>query len=457
MTKPDFTQYKLEDKYLPKINSASELKESISLHQVKDHEGKIVSLNGWVVATRSSGKIMFIQFRSGRREIQLVAEKTDFNVKKWEELSSLTIETSIQVTGKVKKDNRSETGFELGLTDFQIIQLSPEFPIARKEHGTEFLMDNRHLWLRSSKQRAILTIRDEIIFSMIKFLREEGFLRIDTPIFQPVSCEDTSELFEVDYFGEKTYLTQSGQLYCEAAEIALGKTYDFGPVFRAEKSKTRKHLIEFWMMDAELPFTDLNGLMDFEEKMLKRIIKDCLDNCSRELEILERDTESLKRYIEKDFVRITHKEAIDILKKTNPELTEMDDIGAPEEAQLSEIYDMPVFIRDWPAEIKAFYMPRFNDGKMDRVRAVDLVAPEGYGELMGGSERIFNYNELLEIIEKHGYEYEDYAWYLDLRKYGSIPHTGFGIGLERTVRFISGAKHIRETIPFPRMLNRLYP
>ncbi|HRP36981.1 MAG TPA: asparagine--tRNA ligase, partial [Candidatus Dojkabacteria bacterium] len=282
--------------------------------------------------------------------------------------------------------------------------------------------------------------------------------RIDTPIFQPVSCEDTSELFQVDYFGEKTYLTQSGQLYCESAEIALGRTYDFGPVFRAEKSKTRKHLIEFWMMDAELPFTDLKGLMDFEEKMLKRIISDCLKNCKKELQLLERDTEALERYVKNDFVRLTHKDTIELLnKKYNQSLTYLDDIGAPEEANLSKEFDMPVFITDWPAEIKAFYMPRYKDGDLERVRAVDLVAPEGFGELMGGSERIFDYNEMISILEKLNYRYEDYEWYLDLRKYGTIPHSGFGIGLERTIRFITGIQHIRETIPFPRMLNRLYP
>lgn len=457
MSKQDLSKYKLEDKYLPKIKSALELQPANDLSDIGSFLEKEVIINGWVTGVRSSGKICFIQLRNGRHNIQLVAEKADFSDEKWQVINSLSIESSIQIKGTVKKDDRSESGYELSLKDLLLIQLSPEFPISKKEHGPEFLMDNRHLWLRSSKQRAILIIRDEIIFSMQTFLREKGFLRIDTPIFQAVSCEDTSELFEVDYFGEKTYLTQSGQLYCEAAEIALGKTYDFGPVFRAEKSKTRKHLIEFWMMDAELPFTALEGLMDFEEEMLKRIISDCLTHCAKELALLERDTTKLKSYTESNFIRLTHKEAIQELSKYNPELTELDDIGAPEEAKLSELYDQPVFITDWPAEIKAFYMPKYQDDNMHRVKAVDLVAPEGYGELMGGAERIFDYNELLESIEKHGYKYEDYAWYLDIRKYGTIPHSGFGLGIERTVRFISGAKHIRETIPFPRMLNRMYP
>jgi len=449
---------KLDEKFLPRINNVSELRDAIQIDDINNKVGSEVSINGWVKSIRSSGKISFIQFRDGRGDIQVVAEEKNLTPEIWNQVSELTQESSIQITGIVKEDKRSDSGFEISMTDLKVIQISPEFPISNKEHGPDFLLDNRHLWLRSNKQRAILLVRDEIFFSITSFLREEGFIRIDTPIFQPVSCEDTSELFQVDYFGEKTYLTQSGQLYCESAEIALGRTYDFGPVFRAEKSKTRKHLIEFWMMDAELPFTDLKGLMDFEEKMLKRIISDCLKNCKKELQLLERDTEALERYVNNDFVRLTHKDTIELLnKKYNQSLTYLDDIGAPEEANLSKEFDMPVFITDWPAEIKAFYMPRYKDGDMERVRAVDLVAPEGFGELMGGSERIFDYNEMITILEKLNYRYEDYEWYLDLRKYGTIPHSGFGIGLERTIRFITGIQHIRETIPFPRMLNRLYP
>lgn len=449
---------KLDTKFLPRIHNVKDLRNSTQIDKIGSKVGEEVSINGWVKSIRSSGKISFIQFRDGRGDIQIVAEEKNLNPEVWNQVSELTQESSLQITGIVKADKRSDSGFEISMTNMTIIQISPEFPISNKEHGPEFLLDNRHLWLRSNKQRAILLIRDEIFFSITSFLREEGFIRIDTPIFQPVSCEDTSELFQVDYFGEKTYLTQSGQLYCESAEIALGRTYDFGPVFRAEKSKTRKHLIEFWMMDAELPFTDLQGLMDFEEKMLKRIISDCLKNCKKELQLLERDIVALEKYVKKDFVRISHKETIKLLnEKYDQNLTLLDDIGAPEEANLSKEFDMPVFITDWPAEIKAFYMPRYKDGDMERVRAVDLVAPEGFGELMGGSERIFDYNEMISILEKLNYRYEDYAWYLDLRKYGTIPHSGFGIGLERTIRFITGIQHIRETIPFPRMLNRLYP
>ncbi|MFQ5493563.1 MAG: asparagine--tRNA ligase [Candidatus Dojkabacteria bacterium] len=458
--KGDFDSLKLPKQYLPRIKSVKDLQPAVLLQNIDEHVGKVVSLNGWVYNIRSSGKIFFLQFRDGSGDIQAIVEKSSVKSNVWEAVEELTIESSLQLTGKVKKDDRSPFGFELDVTSITIIHLAPEYPISKKDHGPDFLLDNRHLWLRSSKQRAALKVRDEIFYSITIFLREEGFTRVDTPIFQPVSCEDTSELFEVDYFGEKTYLTQSGQLYCEAAEFALGRTYDFGPVFRAEKSKTRKHLIEFWMMDAELPFTDLDGLMDFEEAMLKRIISDCLKNCAYELTVLERDTTKLRKAIKEPFIRQTHADTIKLLnEKFDAGLSELEDIGAPEEAQLSELFDVPVFITDWPAAIKAFYMPRFKGSKdtVERMRAVDLVAPEGAGELMGGAEREFDYNKMLKMLKERDYNYKDYEWYMDLRKYGSIPHSGFGIGLERTVRWITGVKHIRETIPFPRMLNRLYP
>lgn len=454
----DWEELKLDNKFVPRISSAKELELETTINDMKKFLGKSIVLNGWVKNKRSSGKIIFLEIRKGREDIQAVAEEQKLAKEVWFGLEELTQESSVQITGIVQQNPHSKESFEVSLTDLKIIQIAPEYIISNKEHGPDFLLDNRHLWLRSSKQRATLVIRDEIFFSITKFLREENFIRIDTPIFQPVSCEDTSELFEVDYFGEKTYLTQSGQLYCEAAEMALGRTYDFGPVFRAEKSKTRKHLIEFWMMDAELPFTDLEGLMDFEEKLLKRIISDCVNNCKKELMLLDRDIVKLESYLNKPFIRSTHKDIINLLnKKFKLNLSYLDDIGAPEEAMLSKIYDTAIFITDWPAEIKAFYMSRYKDGDLERVKAVDLVAPEGFGELIGGSERVFDYNEMIDLLRKHNYNYEDYKWYLDLRKYGTIPHSGFGIGLERTVRFISGVKHIRETIPFPRMLNRLYP
>ncbi len=458
----DWNSLKLAHEYSSRVTSAREIGDFLDLREVSSHVGKEVNLNGWVTGIRSSGKIAFMQIRDvSGKDIQGVVEEKKVEKRVWDSVKELTIESALQVKGEITKHPKKSDVYEIGVMDIKIIQKSPEYPIGRKEHGVDFLLENRHLWLRSSKQRAVLRIRDEIMFSMMVFLREEGFVRVDTPIFQPTSCEDTSELFKVDYFGEQTYLTQSGQLYCEAAEFALGKTYDFGPVFRAEKSKTRKHLIEFWMMDAELPFTDLDGLMDFEEKMIKYIMNSCLKNCKSELETLERDVSVLQKYVDSDFIRMTHPDTIDLLnKKFSLKLSYMDDIGAPEEAKLSELFDLPVFVSMWPAEIKAFYMTKeekVGKDKIERVRAVDLIAAEGYGEITGGSEREFDYNTLLDIMKEHGYNYEDYKWYLDLRKYGSIPHSGFGIGVERFVRWICGARHIRETILFPRMLGRMHP
>lgn len=458
--KIDLESLSLDQKYLPRVAAATELGKTSELRNLSELVDKTASFNGWVSNFRSSGKIAFIQFRDGSGDIQVVVEKSLVNEKVWDAVQELTLESSIQITGKIKTEPRSPFGYEMSLTDLKIIQISPEFPISKKEHGPDFLMDNRHLWVRSSKQRAVMQIRDQIFFSMTSFLHEQGFLRVDTPIFQPVSCEDTTELFEVDFFGNPTYLTQSGQLYCEAMEYALGKTYDFGPVFRAEKSKTRKHLIEFWMMDAELPFTDLNGLMDFEAQLLKRLISDCLKYQAGALKVLDRDLGILEHYHNTEFKKIKHKEVIDLLNdKYAQKLTYLSDIGTEEEIFLFQEFDVPVFITDWPAEIKAFYMTKYHDqkNKMDYVRSVDLVVPEGGGELMGGSEREFDYNKLLKILSDHNYPYQDYAWYMDLRKYGTIPHSGFGIGMERTVRWISGIHHIRETIPFPRMINRMYP
>lgn len=456
--KTNWKKLRLDKKYLPRIESASDLNPDTYIKNLDKNIGKEITICGWMYNKRSSGKIQFLQVRDGTGDVQAIIEKKEVDQETWGNAEELTIESSLQLTGKVRKDERSPFGYEIDVKSLKIIQISPEYPIGKKSHGPDFLLDNRHLWLRSTKQRAVLKIRDEIFFSITSFLHEENFIRVDTPIFQPVSCEDTSELFEVDYFGNKTYLTQSGQLYCEACEYALGRTYDFGPVFRAEKSKTRKHLIEFWMMDAELPFTDLEGLMDFEQAMIRRIIKDCIENCSYELKTLERDISNLQKCLKEDFIRLTHKQTIDMLNdKFKMELTYLDDIGAPEEAKLAQIYDLPIFITDWPSEIKAFYMPKFQDKDIERVRAVDLMSSSGFGEICGGAEREFNFNKLLKILKEKNYPYKDYKWYMDLRKYGTIPHCGFGIGMERTVRWISGIKHIRETIPFPRMLNRLRP
>jgi len=457
-TKTNWEKLELDKKYLPRIKSTSDLNPNTFINDLYKNIGKEVTICGWMYNKRSSGRIQFLQIRDGTGDVQAIIEKKDVDQKTWANAEELTIESSLQLTGIARKDDRSPFGYEIDVKGLKIIQVSPDYPIGKKSHGPDFLLDNRHLWLRSTKQRAVLKIRDEIFFSITSFLHEQNFIRVDTPIFQPVSCEDTSELFEIDYFGNKTYLTQSGQLYCEACEYALGRTYDFGPVFRAEKSKTRKHLIEFWMMDAELPFTDMEGLMDFEQEMIRRIIKDCLRNCSYELKVLSRDITNLKKCLEKDFIRITHNKTIDLLNdKFEMNLTYLDDIGAPEEEKLAEVYDLPIFITDWPEEIKAFYMPKYKDKEIERVRAVDLMSSNGYGEICGGAEREYDFNKLLKVLKEKNYPYKDYKWYMDLRKYGAIPHSGFGIGLERTVRWISGIKHIRETIPFPRMLNRLRP
>ena len=431
----------------------------IRLSDIKKHVTKSVVIKGWVYNIRSSGKIIFLQIRDGFGTIQGVMVKNDRNEPAFEHARGLTLESSITVTGKVKEDNRAPTGYELEITDLTIIQkAADDYPIGKKEHGPDFLLDHRHLWLRSSRQWAILKIRDALFFNLISFLKTEGFTRIDTPILQPTSCEDTSELFSVNFFGIELYLTQSGQLYLEAAEMSLGKVYDFGPVFRAEKSKTRKHLNEFWMMDAELPFTNLDEMMVFIEKLIKHLVSEAIIKQANELKILARDVTPLKKVTQSQFIRLKHKDVISLLnQKYGSKLSSCDDIGAPEEEMLSQLYDLPVFVTDWPAKIKAFYMPHYQDHNIERVKAMDLICSEGYGEIVGGAEREHDHQRLIKVMKKRKYKLEDYKWYLDLRRYGSIPHSGFGIGMERIVAWICGLKHVRETIPFPRLLNRNYP
>ena len=431
----------------------------VRISDLASHVDGEVTIQGWMFNKRGSGKIYFLQLRDGSGMTQGVVSSGDVSAEVMAKAEQLQMESSCRVTGKVSKHPKFDDVFELQVTDIEIIHVPiEEYPISKKEHGVDFLLDNRHLWLRSKRQWAIMRVRDELFFSLISFLREESFTRIDAPILQPTSCEDTSELFEIDFFGEPTYLTQSGQLYIEAAEMSLGRVYDFGPVFRAEKSKTRKHLNEFWMMDAELPFEGLDEMMDFIEKMMKRLTSDVLKNRAKELKILERDVAPLERVRDKSFIRMKHKEVIELLNdEFDAGLTLVDDIGAPEEDMLAKKFDMPVFVSDWPAEIKAFYMPHFNDGEMDRVRAMDLIGIEGYGELVGGAEREWEYDKLVKTMKDRGYKMEDYDWYLDLRRYGSIPHSGFGLGLERMIAWLCGIHHVRETIPFPRMLTRMRP
>ncbi|MEK7539824.1 MAG: asparagine--tRNA ligase [Patescibacteria group bacterium] len=428
--------------------------------------GKSVTLQGWVYNFRSSGKIFFLQVRDGSGFVQAVASKADISAESWAACEQVSIESSVEVTGVVKEDTRSASGVELGVTEVKLIHAGPEWPIGKKEHGPEFLFDNRDLYLRSKTPWAILRIRDRIFFSIEHFFHEEGFIRFDSPIIQPTSCEDTTQLFTVDYYGTPSYLSQSGQLYSEAGIMSFGKVYDFGPVFRAEKSKTRHHLSELWMMDAEMAFFDQQMNMDLQEKMVKRIVKDVLDHYKVELAILERDTTILERLVKEPFVRLTHAEVKKMLKDeglvSEVEHTDenywADDMSTEAEVALGNKYKLPVFIQDYPAAVKSFYMKKYTDSDgMLRVRCADLIAPEEGREIIGGSQREESYELLKQEIIDRKYPLKEYEWYLNTRKFGSVPHSGFGIGLERTVRWITGTHHIRETIPFPRMLNRMKP
>ncbi|MSR85104.1 asparagine--tRNA ligase [Candidatus Uhrbacteria bacterium] len=427
--------------------------------------GQAVTIQGWAYNVRSSGSIAFLQMRDGSGFTQAVVVKSNVDEVSWAVASSATIESSMIVTGMVTKHPKQEGVYELQATQVELIQRAEEYPIGKKEHGPDFLFDNRDLYLRSKTPWAVLRIRDRVYFSIEQFFHEQGFIRFDTPIIQPTSCEDTTQLFTVNYYDTPGYLSQSGQLYGEAGIMSFGKVYDFGPVFRAEKSKTRHHLSELWMMDAEMAFFDQAMNMDLQEKMIKRIVKDLLGQCVEELKILERDTTILQRLVHEPFVRLTHAEAKKILKEENLITKEtfddtywQDDMSTEEEIALGNKFQLPVFVQDYPAEIKSFYMKRFTDKDgVVRARCADLIAPEEGREIIGGSQREEDY-ELLkkEIIDRH-YPLQQYEWYLNTRKYGSVMHSGFGLGLERTVRWLCGVHHVRETIPFPRLLNRMEP
>lgn len=428
--------------------------------------GKTITLKGWVYNFRSSGKIWFLQLRDGSGFVQAVASKADISAEAWAACETISLESSVEVTGVVKEDKRSTGGVELGVTDIKIISVAAEWPIGKKEHGPEFLFDNRDLYLRSKTPWAVLRIRDRVFFSIEQLFHEENFIRFDTPIIQPTSCEDTTQLFTLDYYGTPSYLSQSGQLYSEAGIMGFGKVYDFGPVFRAEKSKTRHHLSELWMMDAEMAFFDQAMNMDLQEKMVKRIVGDVLRDCKQELAILERDTTILENLVQKPFVRMKHAEAKQMLKDEGLHETKVDynadywadDMSTEEEIALGNKYKLPVFIQDYPAAVKSFYMKKYTDDKgMLRARCADLIAPEEGREIIGGSQREESYELIRQEIVDRKYPLEEYEWYLNTRKFGSVPHSGFGIGLERTVRWITGVHHIRETIAFPRMLNRMRP
>ena len=365
------------------------------------------------------------------------------------------IESSVEIKGQVVKEKKSPSGFELHVTGLKVIQAVQNYPIAKKEHGPEFLMNNRHLWLRSSRQRAILKIRDGVIWSARKFFKDEGFVLTDSPILTPTACEGTTTLFKTKYFEENAYLAQSGQLYIEATAAALGKVYDFGPTFRAEKSKTRRHLMEFWMLDAEAAFVEHEENLEIQENMISAIFKYILENHKKDLEVLERDVKPLEK-ITAPFYRKKYEEVIKDLNKKGFKMKFGDDFGAEHETAISEDLDKPVFVTHWPKETKPFYMKQDPKNKKLVLNA-DCIAPEGFGEIIGGSQREDDYEILKKNMEKAKIPIDDYQWYLDLRKYGTFPHSGFGLGIERTVAWISGLKHIRETIPFPRMLNRLRP
>ena len=433
------------------------------MNQAKNYVGQTVLIGAWVANKRSSGKIAFLQLRDGATYFQGIVVKSDVQEEVFEIAKSLTQETAVYVTGVIQEDTRSRLGYELLVTGLEVIGESHEYPITPKEHGTDFLMDHRHLWLRSTKQHAIMEIRNAIIYASYEFFDKNGFIKFDSPILSGNAAEDSTELFETDYFGDPAYLTQSGQLYLEAGAMAFGRVFDFGPVFRAEKSKTRRHLTEFWMMDAEYLYLTHDESLDLQEAYVKALIQGVLDRAPHALETLERDTELLKKYISEPFKRITYDEAIDLLQAhENDEDTDYehlehgDDFGSPHETWISNHFGVPTFVINYPTEIKAFYMKPV-PGNESRVLCADLLAPEGYGEVIGGSERETDYDKLLDRIKSNGLNPDDYAFYLDLRKYGSVPHSGFGLGLERMVTFVAGTKHIREAIPFPRLLNRIYP
>jgi len=435
-----------------------------TIADIGKHEGQTVTLRGWLYNLRESGKLLFPIFRDGSGVIQGVLPKNAVSPEIFEAVKGLTQESSVIVEGKVRADKRAPGGYELDVSDVQVVQRVSEndpYPISLKEHGVDFLMEHRHLWVRTPRQAAILRVRAEIIKAARDFFDERGFTLTDPPILTPAACEGTTTLFPVDYFDEQAYLTQSGQLYIEATAMALGKVYSFGPTFRAEKSKTRRHLTEFWMVEPEIAYATLDDLMKLAEDFISFLVKRCLDRRASDLQIIGRDISKLAK-IEAPFARITYDEAVKLLQEGHAKGALENnfewggDLGSPDETYISSQFDKPVMVHRYPAKIKAFYMEPDPD-RPDLALCVDVLAPEGYGEIIGGSQRMASYDLLLKRIRQHGLPEEAFKWYLDLRKYGSVPHAGFGMGIERAVAWICGLEHVRETIPFPRMLHRLYP
>jgi len=431
----------------------------VTIDQAACYEGQTVELRGWLYNLRKSGKILFPIFRDGTGLMQGVVVKTDVPEEVFERVKELTQESSVVVTGKVRAEPRAPGGYEIDVADVQVLQKIPvddPYPITLKEHGIEFLMDHRHLWLRSSRQHAILRVRHAVIRAVRDYFDNHGFTLVDTPILTPAACEGTTTLFEVPYFDEeKAYLTQSGQLYNEATAMAFGKVYCFGPTFRAERSKTRRHLTEFWMVEPEMAFATINDVMDLAEDFISSVVQRVLQEKKPELKTLERDTTKLQN-VKPPFPRISYDEAVERLKKKGSEIRWGGDFGGTDETLLSEDFDRPVMVHRYPAAVKAFYMQP-DPQRPEVALGLDVLAPEGYGEIIGGGERIHDLNLLLRRIEEHKLPKEAFDWYLDLRKYGSVPHAGFGMGVERCVAWICGLEHVRETIAFPRMLYRLRP
>jgi len=427
----------------------------VYIEDIARHVGQEVTVRGWLRTHRSSGKVQFLTVRDGTGDLQAVVSRGAVGEEQFAQCARLTQESSLILTGKVKADARAQGGYELEVMRIEPIQIAEPYPIQPKEHGVGFLMEHRHLWLRSSRQHAVLRIRHEIIRACRNFFDDRGFLLVDAPIFTPNACEGTTTLFQTDYFDEKAYLTQSGQLYSEATAAAFGKVYCFGPTFRAEKSKTRRHLMEFWMVEPEVAFADLPEMMDLAEALLGFIVRRVLDTRRTELAVLERDTSKLDRVVP-PFPRISYDEAVALLQKKGNPIQPGDDFGGDEETLLSQEFDRPVIVHRYPRAIKAFYMQN-DPERPDLALCMDVLAPEGYGEIIGGGQRIHERDKLMSRIQEHKLPEEAFRWYVDLRRYGSVPHAGFGMGIERVVAWICGLDHVRETIPFPRMLYKLYP
>ncbi|HVS65715.1 MAG TPA: asparagine--tRNA ligase [Thermoanaerobaculia bacterium] len=414
-----------------------------------------VTLRGWVEQRRSSGKIGFLGLRDGSGTVQCVLSRKEVDDQSWEDLGRVTQESVVRVDGTVRADTRAPSGVEVHAASLRVEALSEEYPITPKEHGTAFLMEHRHLWLRSRRQRSILEVRSEVSQAIRDFYAERDFVLIDSPILTPAACEGTSTLFQTDYFGDPAFLSQSGQLYLEPAAAAFGKVYCFGPTFRAEKSKTRRHLMEFWMVEPEVAFLEFEGLLSLAEEFLVSLVGRVLDRCREPLDVLERDRSKLEA-VAPPFPRIRYREAIERLRAQGQEIADGDDFGAEHETILASLFECPVMVTHYPAAAKAFYMEPDPDDR-SLALAVDVLAPEGYGEIIGGSQRIHDHDLLLARIRDHELPVEAFQWYLDVRRYGTFPHSGFGMGIERFVAWMCGISHLRETIPYPRMLYRIYP